>query len=45
MAIRFPEEADAGFTVQEWQGFDVRVVELKRDEFGNIVEVKRDEEE
>jgi hypothetical protein len=45
MAIRFPEEASVGFTVQEWQGFDVRVVELKQDEFGNVVEVKQDEED
>ena len=44
MAIRYPEEAGAGFTVQEWQGADVRVVELRRDEFGNIVEVRQDEE-
>jgi len=45
MAIRFPEEASVGFTVQEWQGFDVKVVELKQDEFGNVVEVKQDEED
>lgn len=45
MAIRFPEEASAGFTVEEWQSFDVRVVELKQDEFGNVVEVKRDKED
>lgn len=31
MAIRFPEEVNAGFTVQEWEGFDVTVVEIKRD--------------
>ena len=38
MATRFPEEAEFGFTVQEWESFDVRVVEVKRDEDGNIVE-------
>jgi len=32
MAIRFPEEADAGFTVEEWQSFDVKVVEVEQDE-------------
>lgn len=31
MAIRFPEEVSASFTVQEWEGFDVTVVEVKRD--------------
>lgn len=29
MAIRFPEEVAEGFTVQEWEGFDVIVVEVK----------------
>jgi hypothetical protein len=38
MATRFPEEADAGFTVQEWESFDVTVVEIKRDENGNTIE-------
>ena len=38
MATRFPEEVEAGFTVQEWESFDVRVVEVKRDESGNIIE-------
>ena len=27
MATRFPEETSEGFTVQEWQGFNVTVVE------------------
>jgi len=45
MAIRFPEEANVGFTVQEWEGFDVKVVELKRDESGNIFEGRQDKEE
>jgi hypothetical protein len=45
MAIRYPEEASTGFTVEEWQSFDVKVVELKQDELGNIFEVKQDEEE
>lgn len=31
MATRFPEEAEAGFTVQEWESFDVTVVEIKRE--------------
>jgi hypothetical protein len=38
MATRFPEEADPGFTVQEWESFDVTVVEIKRDENGNTIE-------
>jgi lipase chaperone LimK len=38
MATRFPEETAAGFTVQEWEGFNVKVVELRRDENGNIIE-------
>ncbi|MEB3884063.1 hypothetical protein [Lyngbya sp. CCY1209] len=38
MAIRFPEEVDAGFTVQEWEGFDVEIVEVERDDEGNIIE-------
>jgi len=29
MAIRFPEEATHGFTVQEWRGFNVKVVKVK----------------
>ncbi|MEP0750069.1 hypothetical protein [Coleofasciculus sp. FACHB-501] len=29
MAIRFPEESAEGFTVQEWEGFNVTVVEVK----------------
>jgi hypothetical protein len=37
MAARFPEESEAGFTVQEWQGFNVIVVEIKRDANGNII--------
>jgi len=27
MASRFPKETEEGFTVQEWEGFDVAVVE------------------
>jgi hypothetical protein len=37
MAIRFPEETASGFTVQEWEGFNVQVVEVKRDKDGNII--------
>jgi len=44
MATRFPEEAEAGFTVQAWEGFNVKVVELKRDAVGNLLEIERDEE-
>ena len=29
MAARFPEEAKEGFTVEEWEGFNVTVVEVK----------------
>lgn len=32
MAIRFPEEVNEGFTVQEWEGFNVIVEEVRRDE-------------
>jgi hypothetical protein len=41
MAIRFPEEVEAGFTVQEWEGFNVKVVEIRRDEEGNIIEIEQ----
>jgi hypothetical protein len=42
MATRFPEEVGAGFTVQEWESFNVRVVEIKRDENGNIIEPREE---
>lgn len=29
MASRFPKETDEGFTVEEWQGGDVTVVEVR----------------
>ena len=32
MAVRFPEETKEGFTVEEWQGFDVTVVEVLPEE-------------
>ncbi|MHC5854972.1 hypothetical protein [Nostoc sp.] len=38
MARRYPEETEAGFTVQKWESFDVKVVEVRRDENGNIIE-------
>ncbi|MBD2341813.1 hypothetical protein H6G64_33305 [Calothrix sp. FACHB-156] len=38
MATRYPDETEAGFTVQEWEGFDVKVVEIKRDENGDIID-------
>ena len=38
MAIRYPEETASGFTVQEWEGFNVQVVQVKRDKDGNIIE-------
>lgn len=41
MAIRFPEETEAGFTVQEWEGFNVKVVEIRRDEEGNVIEIEQ----
>ncbi|MGH2414602.1 MAG: hypothetical protein ACRDEA_13150 [Microcystaceae cyanobacterium] len=42
MAIRFPEEAHEGFTVQEWESFDVKVVKVERDETGNLIEIDED---
>lgn len=38
MATRYPEETEAGFTVEEWESFNVTVVEIKRDENGNPIE-------
>ncbi|MDF5726357.1 MAG: hypothetical protein PUP91_39140 [Rhizonema sp. PD37] len=38
MATRFPEEVKDGFTVQQWESFDVKVVEITRDEDGKILE-------
>ncbi len=38
MARRYPDETEAGFTVQEWESFDVKVIEIKRDENGNVIE-------
>lgn len=38
MAVRFPDETEAGFTVEEWEGFNVKVVEVKRDENGDIID-------
>ncbi|NJO64892.1 MAG: hypothetical protein HC836_44270 [Richelia sp. RM2_1_2] len=38
MARRYPEETEAGFTVQEWESFDVKIVEVERDDEGNIIE-------
>jgi len=38
MASRFPEETEAGFTVEEWEGFNVTVVQVERDEDGNVIE-------
>jgi thermostable 8-oxoguanine DNA glycosylase len=37
MTIRFPEETEAGFTVQKWERFDVVVMRVERDENGNII--------
>ncbi|MCG5062219.1 MAG: hypothetical protein KA714_30695 [Limnoraphis sp. WC205] len=42
MATRYPQETEAGFTVQEWEGFNVIIVEIKQDEQGNKIEVRRD---
>ena len=41
MAIKFPEETEAGFTVQVWVGFNVRVVEIRHDAEGNIIEIEQ----
>ena len=30
MALKFPEETEAGFTMQEWESFNIRVIEIKR---------------
>ncbi|RUS93306.1 hypothetical protein DSM106972_096620 [Dulcicalothrix desertica PCC 7102] len=38
MAMRYPTETTAGFTVEEWEGGDVQVIEIKRDKNGNIIE-------
>ena len=38
MARRYPSETASGFTVHEWESFDVKVVEVKRDKDGNIIE-------
>jgi hypothetical protein len=38
MATRYPEETTFGFTVEEWAGGNVTVVEIKRDDEGNIIE-------
>jgi len=35
MAIRFPAEVEAGFTVEEWERFNVKVVEVKHDNEDN----------
>jgi hypothetical protein len=37
MAVRFPEEREAGFTVEQWERFPVVVVKVERDGDGNIV--------
>ncbi len=37
MAIRFSDETSAGFTVQEWESSNVKVVKVERDEEGNIL--------
>lgn len=37
MAGRYPQETTAGFTVDPWEGGDVKVIEIKRDENGNII--------
>lgn len=37
MASRYPLETTAGFTVEPWEGGNVIVIEIKRDENGNII--------
>lgn len=44
MATRYPKETEAGFTVQEWESFNVKIVEVKRDKDGNRIEIERDDE-
>ncbi len=41
MAIKFPEETEAGFTVQEWKGFNVKVLEIRQDQEGNVIEIEQ----
>jgi len=36
IAVWFPEEVNVGFTVTEWSGFNVKVVEVKTNE--NVLE-------
>ena len=43
MATRYPEETEAGFTVQEWESFNVKIVEIRRDKDGNRIEIERDD--
>ena len=31
----------AGFTVQEWKSFNVKVVEIRRDKDGNVIEIEQ----
>lgn len=38
MATRYPEETKAGFTVELWESFDVKVVEVKRNENGDVID-------
>jgi hypothetical protein len=38
MARRYPQETEAGFTVHDWESFNVAIVEIKRDENGEIIE-------
>jgi hypothetical protein len=38
MAGRYPQETTAGFTVHPWEGGNVRVIEVKRDKDGNVIE-------
>ena len=39
MAMRFPKETEAGFTVEEWESFNVKLVRVERDKEGNLIEV------
>ena len=39
MAMRFPKETGAGFTVEEWESFNVKLVRVERDKEGNLTEV------
>lgn len=44
MATRFPKETEAGFTVEEWESFNVKLVRVERDQEGNLIEFDEGDE-